>query len=77
MNLGGAINDGEIQTVYSESKTIGPEIEDLLKHGDKDQLWTDRDPQENLLRLVRNAAKQIDDLDPTSYNKAQAYYEAI
>ncbi|RLM94331.1 primase-associated protein [Haloarcula sp. Atlit-7R] len=72
-----AIDHDEIQTIFNESKNIQPEIEDLLKHGDKDQLWTDWDPQENLLRLVRNAANQVDDLDPTEYNKARVYYDAI
>jgi len=70
-------NDEEVQWVYNETRSIRDTIDDLIKHGDNDDLWTDWDPQQNLLRLTRNAAQTDDDLDPAEYNEAEAYYEAI
>jgi len=72
-----AVPDKQIQFIYNNAEAIKSTIEDLIRHGEKEDLWTDWDPQENLLRLVRNAAKEADDLDSTEFNQAEDYYQAI
>lgn len=71
------IKDAEIQWVFNESDAIQHKINNLINHGDNEDLWTDWDPQQNFLRLVRNAARNKDDLDPTEYNEADLYHDAI
>jgi len=71
------IKDSQIQWAFNESEVIEATIDDMLKHGDKEDIWTGWDPQKNLHRLVRNATKSDPGLDTTEYNKARDYYEAI
>ena len=71
------VKDSQIQWALNNSEVIKPTIEDISKHGEMEELWTDWDPQKNLLRLVRNAARNDPELDPTEYNKARDYYDAI
>jgi len=71
------VKDSEIQWALNNSEVIKPTIDDISEHGDMGELWTDWDPQKNLLRLVRNATGNEPDLDPTEYNLAEDYYDAI
>ena len=70
-------DDTEIETVFNECEHIKGGIDDILNHGEEERLWTDWDPQKNLLRLVRNAVKEAPEIDPTEWNTAETYYEAI
>jgi len=72
-----AVPEEQIQFVYNEAGVIKETIEDLIRHGEQEDLWTDWDPQDNLLRLVRNAAKEADGLDSTEFNQAEDYYDAV
>ncbi|EMA19056.1 primase-associated protein [Haloarcula marismortui] len=67
----------QYQYVYNQVDRIKDRIEDLIRHGEQENLWTDWDPQQNLLRLVRNAAKEADDLDATEFHQAEDYHEAV
>jgi len=73
----GSVPEEQFQFAYNEAGVIKETIEALIRHGEQEDLWTDWDPQRNLLRLVRNAAKEADDLDATKFNQAEDYYEAI
>jgi len=72
-----SVPEEQFQYVYNGAEVIKATIEDLIRHGEQEDLWTDWDPQKNLLRLVRNAAKEADGLDATEFNQAEDYYEAI
>ncbi|MGB9954700.1 primase-associated protein (plasmid) [Haloarcula marismortui] len=72
-----SVPEEQFQYTYNEAEVIKSTIEDLIRHGEQEDLWTDWDPQRNLLRLVRNAAKEADDLDATEFNQAEDYHEAI
>jgi hypothetical protein len=71
------VTDDELAWVYNEVDIIERKLDDLFKHGDKEEIWVDWDPQQNLLRLVRNAASEADGLDPGEYNEASDYYKAV
>ena len=71
------VKDSQIQWALNNSEVIKPTINDISEHGDMEELWTGWDPQKNLLRLVRNAARNDPDLDSSKYNKARDYYDAI
>jgi hypothetical protein len=72
-----SVPEEQFQFAYNEAEVIKATIEDLIRHGEQEDLWTDWDPQRNLLRLVRSAAREADDLDATEFNQAEDYYEAI
>ncbi|EMA11257.1 primase-associated protein [Haloarcula marismortui] len=72
-----SVPEKQFQYSYNEAEVIKETIEDLIRHGEQEDLWTDWDPQANLLRLVRNAAKEADDLDATEFNQAEDYYQAV
>jgi len=67
----------QYQYVYNQAEIVKDRIEELIRHGEQEDLWTDWDPQQNLLRLVRNAAKEVEDLDATEFHQAEEYYEAV
>jgi hypothetical protein len=69
--------EDEIKTVVNEVDAISDRVEDLLNHGEEERLWTDWDPQENLLRLIRNAAQADEELNPTEWHTAAEYYDGI
>jgi len=69
--------DEDFAGIYSECNILEQEVNELLDHGQKDEIWSSWDPDQNLLRLVRNAAQEVDDLDPTEFNEASEYYAAI
>jgi hypothetical protein len=70
-------DDGEHETIFNEVTSIQDRVEDLLNHGEEERLWTDWDPQQNLIRLVRNAAKADNNLNPTEWHTAAEYYKAV
>ncbi|MFY4814631.1 primase-associated protein [Haloarcula sp. AONF1] len=72
-----SVPEEQFQYAYNQAEVIKETIEALIRHGEEEDLWTDWDPQDNLLRLVRNAAKEVDDLDSTEFNQAEDYYKAI
>jgi hypothetical protein len=72
-----SVPEEQYQYTYNGAEVIKETIEDLIRHGEEEDLWTDWDPQRNLLRLVRSAAKEADDLDSTEFNQAEDYYQAV
>ncbi|GGK84949.1 hypothetical protein GCM10009067_41310 [Haloarcula sebkhae] len=67
----------DFEGIYSECNVLEQEVNELLDHGQKDEICSNWDPDQNLLRLVRNATQEVDHLDLTEFNEASEYYAAI
>lgn len=70
-------DDEELEMIFNESEHIKSGIDDMLDHGEEELLWTGFDPQDNLVKLVRNAVKEAPGIDPTEWNTAEDYFKAI